>query len=139
MRRFLRNREGAAAIEFGLVAPIVAAVLVGVGTMGGLIIAYSKMNQAVSAGAQYAMTASADDTAAIQDVVEMSWESMPEDADVNVTQVCLCGTVESECNIICESDGDYPEKTTTIVATRTYAGFGSGMRTLTASQDVRTW
>lgn len=139
MRRFVRNRDGAAAVEFGLIAPIVAAVLVGVTSMGGMIIAYNKMSQAVSAGAQYAMTASADDTAAIEDVVEMSWEGMPAGGDVTVTQVCLCGTVSSECNTICEADGDYPEKATTITATRSYSAFGSGTRTLTSRQEVRTW
>ena len=139
MRRFFRNRDGAAAVEFGLIAPIVAAVLVGVTTTGGLIIAYNKMSQAVSAGAQYAMTANADDTAAIEDVVEMSWDGMPVGADVTVTQLCLCGSTESDCNAICEIDDDYPEKTTSIIATRSYSAFGAGTRTLTARQDVRTW
>ena len=54
--RFFRNKDGAAAVEFGLVAPIVVAVLVGVVTYGGTILAYSRMRQAISSGAQYALS-----------------------------------------------------------------------------------
>ena len=46
--RFFRNKDGAAAVEFGLVAPIVVAVLIGVVTYGGTILAYSRMRQAIS-------------------------------------------------------------------------------------------
>ena len=139
MRRFLRNRDGAAAVEFGLVAPLVAAVLVGVGIMGGLILAYNKMSQAINAGAQYAMTVGADDTAAIEAAVTAAWDDMPDGADVTVVQQCLCGSIVAVCDTVCEADGDYPEKSTTITATRTYADLGGRTRTLTSQQEVRTW
>lgn len=139
MRRFARDHSGAAAVEFGLIAPIVAAVLVGIATMGGLILAYNKMSQAVSAGAQYAMTISADDTAAIDAAVVAAWDNMPEGADVTVNQACLCGSITAVCDSICESDGDYPEKATTITATMSYADFTGTDRTITARQEVRTW
>lgn len=145
MRSFLRNKDGAAAVEFGLIAPIVVAVLVGIATTGGVILAYNKMRQAVSGGAQYAMTVSSDDTSAIRDVVLAAWEDKPASAQVNVVQACMCGDVVSVCDVICgasttdTSDDDYPEKTTTITASMTYAGFGEGARTLTVRDEVRTW
>lgn len=139
MRRFLRNRDGAAAVEFGLIAPLVAAVLVGIATMGGLILAHNKMRQAVNAGAQYAMTVTPDDLEAIEAAVVAAWDGMPVGADVNVVQECRCGTAVSVCNTICESDGDYPEKATTITATRSYSDFTGEARTLTSREEIRTW
>ena len=136
---FLRSQDGAAAVEFGLVAPIVAAVLVGVATMGGTILAYSKMRQAVSSGAQYAL-AVADDPDAIEDVVVAAWSPAPTGSTVTVTQQCFCADAPdtaTACAVNC-ADGDYPQMFTTIAASRPYTNFGGATATLNASQRVRT-
>lgn len=137
-RGFVRDKGGAAAVEFGLVAPIIVAVLIGIGTMGGLILAHSKMRQAVSSGAQYAMTVNGDDATAIRDVVLAAWDDRPDGATVTVTKICLCGDVEHSCATNCD-DGDYPEKATTIHAARSYTGFGGATHAISARQKVRTW
>lgn len=136
---FFRNSDGAAAVEFGLVAPIVVAVLVGVTTMGGTILAYSKMRQAISSGAQYALSVE-DDAEAVEDVVYAAWDGAPETGDVTVTQVCYCSdapTTATDCSTNC-ADGDYPQQFTIISSTMSYTGFGGDTHNLSASQRVRT-
>lgn len=136
---FFRNRDGAAAVEFGLVAPIVVAVLVGVATMGGKILAYNKMRQAVSSGAQYALSVE-DDAEAIEDVVYAAWPHTPASAEVDVAQACYCAdapTVATDCSITC-ADGDYPQQFTTITANMSYAGLAGGTQEIEAQQRVRT-
>ena len=137
--RFFRNEGGAAAVEFGLVAPIVAAVLVSVATAGGTILAYNKMRQAISSGAQYALTV-ADDADAIEDVVIAAWDPAPTGYDIDVIQACFCADAPSTvtaCDVNC-ADGDYPQMFTTISASRPYTNFGGQTATLNASQRIRT-
>jgi Flp pilus assembly protein TadG len=133
---FLRNTSGAAAVEFGLVAPILVMVMVGIGTYGLEIITYSKMREAVSAGAQYALTTS-DTTSDISSVVSAAWDDKPTGATVSVTQQCVCAGVTNDCSTACP-DGDYPQKLTTITASQSYSELGGSTKTLTATQQVRT-
>ena len=135
---FLRNKDGAAAVEFGLIAPVLVAVLVGVGTYGLEIIAYSKMREAVTTGAQYALTTS-ENTSDITTIVNAAWDDKPSSgATVSVTQRCVCAGVTNDCSTTCAATGDYPQKMTTITATRGYTELGGQTKTLTASQQVRT-
>lgn len=134
--RFLRNEDGAAAVEFGLISPILALVLGGTVLSGGMVLAYNAMRQAVSSGAQYAMTVS-DSSDEIEDVVEKAWQNAPDDADVQVSQACFCGEVESGCSTNC-ADGDYPQRMTTITASRTYTNFLGNSMPISASQRIRT-
>jgi Flp pilus assembly protein TadG len=134
--RFFRNQDGAAAIEFGLVAPVIAAVLIGISMQGGQILAYNKMRQAVSSGAQYAMTVD-DDTDEIEDVVEAAWEGMPAGATVDATLACYCEGVDSVCTAVCAS-GDFPHHIITISASRSYEGLAGTTKTLETGQEVRT-
>jgi len=135
---FFRNRDGAAAVEFGLIAPIVAAVLVGVATVGGSILAYSKMRQAVSSGAQYALAVD-DDADAVADVVRAAWPTRPESATVTSVKACYCAEAPdtaTDCSTNC-SNGDYPKMYITVDASRPYTTFGGDSITLRASQKVR--
>jgi len=133
---FFRNNDGTAAVEFGLVAPILVTLLVGIGTYGLEIITYSKMREAVNTGAQYALTTS-DTTSDISTVVAASWDDKPADGTVSITQQCVCAGVTSDCSTAC-ADGDYPQKMTTITTSQSYQELGGHSKTLTASQQVRT-
>lgn len=140
--RFWRNDSGAAAIEFGLVAPILAMVLVTTGTMGGMVLAYNKMRQAVSSGAQYALTVG-EDTAAIEDIVELAWDDMPADGEVTVTQACFCaGVAHNDCSVVCPLgsavEGEVPQRTITIIASRDYESLAGITTSISARQEVRT-
>ena len=137
--RFFRNKDGAAAVEFGLVAPIVVAVLVGVVTYGGTILAYNRMRQAISSGAQYALTVE-DDLTSVEAVVNAAWSPKPTGATVVVTRQCFCAdapTTATDCSLNC-ADGDYPMMYTRIAGQMSYTGFGGDTSTLNANQKVRT-
>jgi len=138
LKRFLRGQDGAAAIEFGLVAPILAVVLIGVAIYGGLVLAYNKMSQGVSSGAQYAMTAGGDDTTAIRSVVLAAWDDRPGAAVVTVAKACLCAGLAHSCSTSCD-DGDYPLKVTTINASMSYADITGTNHAISTMQKVRTW
>lgn len=133
---FFRNKDGAAAVEFGLIAPVLVTVMIGIGTYGLEIIAYNKMREAVNAGAQYALTTS-DTTSDITTVVNASWDDKPTGATVSVTQQCVCAGVTNDCSTAC-ANGDYPQKMTTITTSQSYSELGGQTKTLTASQQVRT-
>lgn len=99
-RSFAKSRKGAAAVEFSLLLPVLAIMLVGVIDVG--IIAYERtdMSQAIRAGAQYFMAGGTDFDRAAQ-VVRNSWTEAPKDAVVAVDRFCLCGEIVSACNQPC--------------------------------------
>src|SRR5947208_16257984 len=59
----LRAREGNAVVEFGLVAPVLGAVLVPVVDLGIGVYQRMQVHDAAQAGAQYAMTHGCNSTA----------------------------------------------------------------------------
>lgn len=136
MRRFLRNRDGGAAVEFGLIAPVLSLVLVGIATSASLLIAHHKMRQAVTAGAQYAMTVS-DDAETVEDVVLAAWEDPAADAEIEVDQFCACAELAHACGTLCD-DADYPLRHTVITASMTHVGLGGQSQTISAVDTVRT-
>ncbi|HEX6860818.1 MAG TPA: TadE/TadG family type IV pilus assembly protein [Caulobacteraceae bacterium] len=135
-RGFFRNQDGAAAIEFGLIVPVLAMLLGGTIVTGGMVLAYNTMRQAVSSGAQYALTVS-EDTAEIEDVVDAAWQNKPDSGHVAVAQACYCGTTVTDCSTNC-ADGDYPQRLTTITASQSYENIMGTITPISASQTVRT-
>ncbi|MFZ5670980.1 MAG: TadE/TadG family type IV pilus assembly protein [Pseudomonadota bacterium] len=134
-RRFGRDVAGGAAVEFGLIAPVLIAVLLGVAGSAGAIGQHHGMRKAVAAGAQLAMTSDAD-LEAVRDLALEAWNDKADGSTVEVSQWCRCGGVQHSCSTVC-SDGDYPEKYTRVAASTPYAG-PLGEQTLTSAQLVRT-
>jgi Flp pilus assembly protein TadG len=63
LRRLLAHEQGVSAVEFAVVAPLFCLVFVGMIDFGGVIIAKMGLDGATSAGANYALTRSAEVTA----------------------------------------------------------------------------
>lgn len=61
---WLSDSSGTAAVEFSLLLPIFGALLVGVIDFGGIIIAKSRLNSAVSAASNYTIVSASNVTAA---------------------------------------------------------------------------
>src|SRR5690606_10869198 len=59
-RRFLRDRRGSAGIEFGIIAPVLGLILGGAVDLGGVVFVKFRLDNAVSAGANYALVRGAD-------------------------------------------------------------------------------
>ncbi len=135
LRTFAKDRSGGAAAEFGLVAPLLIAVVLGIAASTGAIYQQHVMRKAVSSGAQLIMMTDAD-IEAVRDLTLEAWSGKADGSSVQVSQWCRCGQVQSSCSTVC-SDGDYPERFTRIDAATPYTG-PLGDQTLTSSQLVRT-
>lgn len=135
LKRFDRDRSGGAAVEFGLIAPVLIAVAIGMSATVGVMLERHAMRRAVSSGAQLLMATDAGATT-VRDVTLEAWSGKKDGATVEVSQWCSCGTAAHSCNTICSS-GDYPEAYTRISATTPYTG-SLGNQILASSQVVRT-
>ncbi len=134
-RRLVRERGGAAAVEFAIAMPFLAAMLIGIVQYGGMIVAFQQMHDGVANAAVYVMRGGSDATT-IQGVATGAWRNKPADASVSVTQACSCAGVGQACNILC-ADGSYPQSFTTISASGTSTGVW-GNQSMSTSQVVRT-
>jgi Flp pilus assembly protein TadG len=98
--RFLKDRSGASAVEFALIAPVFAAVVTaGWGLWQGQEgIEHAKT--ALHAGAEYYDTAGNNDTTA-QTLVQNAWPSKPADARVTTARACYCNGTVIDCSTPC--------------------------------------
>ena len=134
LRTLIADRSGGAAVEFGLIAPILIAVVLGVAATAGTIRDYHGMRRAVSSGAQLLMATDAD-IDAVQEVTLDAWPGKAAGSTVQVSQWCRCGVTQHVCTTNC-AEGDYPEMFTQISAATLHTG-PLGAQTLTTSQMVR--
>lgn len=106
-RIFVRDRCGASAVEFGLIAPVLALTLLGIAEVGQIVYQRTDMHGALRSGGQYVLNGGRDLEVA-REIVIRSWTAMPEDAVVEATRFCLCSNVAHACNSPC-SGGSVPE------------------------------
>jgi Flp pilus assembly protein TadG len=135
LNTWLRDRGGAAAVEMALVAPLLAAVLVGIANYAPELQTVHRMRDAVSTGALYVMTGGTDPTA-IQTVTSNAWTGHGQSDQITVTQWCACAGVTGSCNSLCP-DSTVPQGFTRINASTTYVG-PLGSQSLGADQTIRT-
>jgi Flp pilus assembly protein TadG len=134
-RRLAGAVGGAAAVEFAIVTPFLAAMLFGVVQYGGMIVANQQMHDGVAAAAVYVMRGGSD-ASTISSIATGAWPNKPSDAAVTVTHVCSCAGVTQSCSTLC-ADNSYPQAFTTISATGTYTGVWHSA-SMSTSQVVRT-
>jgi Flp pilus assembly protein TadG len=135
IRRWSKDRGGAAAVEMALVAPFLAVVVAGIASYAPQLDRVHKMHDAVSTGAGYVMTGGTDPTT-IQSVAYSAWTNHGSSDTVTVTQWCSCAGVTSSCSALC-TDSTVPQGYTKIAASTTYTGSGSN-QTFNAEQTIRT-
>ena len=114
MRKFFRDEGGVGAIEFALIAPMLAVVLLGI--MSGW--AYYQQNGYMRdglevAGKYFIQGGTSQDTAA--SIATAAWSGKPADGTVAVTKTCICAGVAASCSGVC-ADGSVPETHWTIEA-----------------------
>jgi Flp pilus assembly protein TadG len=135
LSRLIRNQSGGAAVEFGLIAPALIAVVLGLSQVGGVVYHRHAMHKAVNAGAQALMTSGAN-AAAVRAVALEAWPNRGAGADVVVEEYCTCAAVRHACTTVC-ADSSYPQAFTKISASTTMTG-PTGQQTLATSELVRT-
>ncbi|MEZ5957301.1 MAG: TadE/TadG family type IV pilus assembly protein [Hyphomonadaceae bacterium] len=120
LRAFACDRGGASAVEFGLIAPVLALMLVGIAEVGRVAYQRTDMHSALRSGGQYVLNGGRD-LAAAREIVIRSWTAMPEDAVVEATRFCLCGETQHACNSPC-AGGSVPEAYISLRAHATLGG-----------------
>jgi Flp pilus assembly protein TadG len=135
LRRLGPARQGAAAVEFAFIAPVLSVLAIGVIQYGGAVIANQQLHNGLAAGGVYIMRGGTD-AAAAQAVAYGAWPNKPSDAAVTATKACTCAGAGADCNSLCP-DQSYPQAYWTFAGTGTYQGpFGNSA--LSATQVVRT-
>jgi Flp pilus assembly protein TadG len=134
VRRFAGDQRGTAAVEMGLIAPFLIAIVVGMVTLAPLMWTKQSMHVAVNSGAQYVMDGSSN-TTNIQSVTLDAWSHRPADGAVAVSLFCSCAGVTTACTTLCGSTA--PPRYISITATTTFHGV-SGNQALSSTQVVRT-
>jgi Flp pilus assembly protein TadG len=118
--RSLSDERGAAAIEFALIVPILAALVLA-GVDGWMRInQVSQMRSAVTAGTRYYEGGGASDSAAAQ-LAMAAWAHAPGDGAVNTVRSCTCAGAGASCTSQCP-DNTLPNVYVTLTATGTYTG-----------------
>ena len=102
--RFLRrDRRGAAAVEMALIAPVLAALLLGVHDLGRIAFDRTDLHSAVRSGAQYFM-AGGKDIGEATAIIQNSWTNRPADARVDVVKCCKCAGEDAPCGQLCPDE-----------------------------------
>ena len=117
---FARNRRGASAVEFALISPLLAIALLGIAEVGQVAYQRTDMHGALRSGGQYVLNGGRD-LAVAREIIVRSWSAMPEDARVEATRFCLCGSLAHACNSPC-SGGSVPEAYISFSAHATLGG-----------------
>jgi len=138
MKRFfraLKDDRGVAALEFALILPILAALIL-LGIDGWTRINQtSQMRSAVQTGARYYQGGGADDNAAAQ-LALASWNNAPAGATVTAARSCTCGGAGASCSSLCAGSA-LPQVYVTLTATGGFSDLMTGPTSLTQSGTVR--
>jgi Flp pilus assembly protein TadG len=117
-----RDRSGASAIEFALLAPVIA-VFIAVGTqfwaMNGAV---TNMRSAVDAGARYYLAGGSSDAIA-QSLALNAWRNPPSGGAITATRACSCAGGAADCNTLCAATAGPPEELVTLSATARWSAW----------------
>ncbi len=134
LTRALKDDRGVAAIEFALILPILAALVL-LGIEGWLRInQVSQMRSALQTGSRYYQSGGSDDSAAAQLALQ-SWNNAPADATVSTSRSCSCGGVGASCSSLC-SGTTPPDVYVTLTASGAFSDL-MGNQPLSESGVVR--
>lgn len=129
---------GAVAVEFALSAPVLLALVAGIAVFSAVVVQDMRLEAAVGAGAQYAMTHPTDAAGIAAAVTAGGLDP----AAVSVVVATTCGCADGStvaCAAVC-SDGSARRTYATVRATAaapvSLGGFGAPL-TLTANATVR--
>lgn len=119
-RRFISDRSGVAALEFALIAPLLATLVI-VGADTWLHVSQNEdMRTALQTAARYYETGGSDDPTA-QLVALQAWPSKPADGAVSVARSCTCGATPADCATLCPGSNP-PSVYLSLTAQGTFTG-----------------
>ncbi|MEI9432253.1 TadE/TadG family type IV pilus assembly protein [Mesorhizobium sp. Cs1299R1N3] len=96
----IRDDAGIAAVEFALVLPILCAALLGIMDGWSYVTSSMSMRAGVKTAANMVMAGTADDSAT-QAAALASWEKRPDDGQVTLSRIYMCGTTVVDASTLC--------------------------------------
>jgi len=136
IRGFVRDLRANAAIEFALIVPVLAVIVLMISDTSSVAVGASHMEGAVRSSIQYAMNGGTD-MAQAQAVGNLAWQDRPHNASLNVTSVCMCGSAGGSCTQVCP-DGSLPKTFVSAAATAQLGGTFVHLQK-TVSETVRVY
>ena len=118
MSKFLRDEEGVGAIEFALIAPFLAVVLLGIMSGWAYYTQNNYMRDSVEVAGKYFLQGGTSQQVAL-DIAKAAWTDKPVDGTVVLNQTCICNVAAASCSGVC-SDGSIPQTYWTIEASSKY-------------------
>ena len=117
MLRFVKDQSGVGAIEFALIAPLLALVFLGLASTWSYMKQSSDMRDAVEAASKYYVMGGTNDTKATS-IAQTAWATPPAGGQLTVNRVCSCLGVTLSCAVggVC-SDQTVPHVSLIITAT----------------------
>jgi Flp pilus assembly protein TadG len=121
LRKYLRHTSGASALEFAILAPVLAGLVIWGFDTWELINRKQDMHAAINATAHYYMGGGPDDTSA-QSIGMSGWPNRPGDAALAISRACSCAGVVSDCSTVCAATQQAPEIRISMKATEQWNG-----------------
>lgn len=100
LMKILRDRRGAAAVEFAFVVPILAGLAVASYGVWEAAARQQNMRSALRLGTQYYINGGSNDAAA-RTVALAGWSRKPEGGDIAISRMCRCGDDVVTCTTLC--------------------------------------
>lgn len=99
LRKFFRRRDGAAAVEFAILLPVMLLILAGTTDLGLGVHSKLTLQSALNSALQYGMKSQGRDVDTVKAIVlnELAGRSV----DVQAQAICECQSVEKACNLPC--------------------------------------
>lgn len=117
---YARSTGGAAAVEFSLLGPVLATVVLGISQVSAILVGSSDMETASRAAIQYVLNGGTDMSVA-NDAGIQAWDNMPANATLTSSEFCTCDGVTSSCTQACP-DGSVPYQYVSVVTTGDLGG-----------------
>jgi Flp pilus assembly protein TadG len=134
LRKFLRHNGGASAIEFAIITPILAGLVIYGFDAWELINRKQDMHAAINASAHYYMGGGPDDPTA-QSIGMSGWPNRPGDAAITISRACTCAGATSACQVVCAATQQAPEIRVSMTATDYWNGLHPAA--LSESETIR--
>ncbi|HTO41340.1 MAG TPA: TadE family protein [Rhizomicrobium sp.] len=118
--RLIAESRGLAAIEFALIAPVLAVITISISDLSQAAVGAMNMEAAVRSGIQYAMNGGTDMSIAKSASIQ-SWASRPSGSTLDASEMCICDSGTAVCGQAC-TDGSTQKTFVTVTATATLGG-----------------
>jgi len=132
--KFGVSRDATSALEFGLILPLLSAIVITVADVTTIAVGLGAMQTAVRQGVQYALNGGTDPTVAQTQGLQ-AWTNKPSGGTLTATQSCTCAGSSASCQSTC-GDGSSPQMFITVTATATFGGTAI-TQSETSTQTVR--